>query len=84
MTRSLLHRAPLQRAVARLLTGLWLLLTAALLAPMTAAPLALAATETKPLPAFRHGVAEAWLNSRPLTAADLRGKVLLIDLFTTA
>jgi hypothetical protein len=28
------------------------------------------------------GSATEWLNSRPLTAADLRGKVVLIDFWT--
>ena len=35
------------------------------------------------MPEFRHGVAEAWLHSKPLSGADLRGKVVLIELFTT-
>lgn len=56
------------------LAGLWLLL---------AASLALGAAELKPMPAFPHNDAGPWLNSPPLHAADLRGKVVLIDLFTS-
>jgi thiol-disulfide isomerase/thioredoxin len=33
-----------------------------------------------PLPAVEHST--AWLNSEPLTAADLRGKVILVDFWT--
>lgn len=33
-------------------------------------------------PAFTHEKAEDWLNSKPLTWADLRGKVVLIDVWT--
>ena len=33
-----------------------------------------------PLPAVEHST--AWLNSEPLTAADLRGKVVLVDFWT--
>lgn len=65
----------LQRGISRLLTGLWLVLAAV--------PFALAATEAKTLPEFRYGEAAAWLNSKPLSNADLRGKVVLVDLFTT-
>ncbi len=42
------------------------------------------AAETPLMPDFRHAEPGAWLNSQPLRAADLRGKVVLIDLFTTA
>lgn len=41
------------------------------------------AAEGKAMPEFRHAVAEAWLNSKPLTGSQLRGKVILVDLFTT-
>lgn len=48
-----------------------------------ASPSHLNADEGKALPEFRYAVAEAWLNSPPITNAQLRGKVVLIDLFTT-
>jgi hypothetical protein len=48
------------------------------------APRAPGAAETPFMPEFRHGSAEAWLQSPPLRGGDLRGKVVLIDLFTTA
>lgn len=33
-------------------------------------------------PAFTHQSGEAWINSDPLTLADLRGRVLLLDVWT--
>lgn len=39
-------------------------------------------SEQRPLPAFSQTSAEAWLNSPPLTVDELRGKVLLIDVWT--
>lgn len=48
------------------------------------APRARGAGEAPLMPEFRHAVAEAWLNSQPIHCANLRGKVVLIDLFTTA
>jgi hypothetical protein len=71
MTQSIVRRG-----FARWLTGLWLVLAAA--------PLVLAATDTKPMPDFPHGEKERWLYSTPLHTTDLHGKVVLIDLFTTA
>jgi len=65
-----------RRGSARWLTGLWLLLAAA--------PLVLAAADTKPMPDFPHKEANRWLYSKPIQTADLRGKVVLIDLFTSA
>ena len=58
-----------RRGSARWLTGLWLLLAAA---------------DTKPMPDFPHKEANRWLYSKPIQTADLRGKVVLIDLFTSA
>jgi hypothetical protein len=48
------------------------------------APRVPGAAEAPLMPEFRHGESAAWLNSQPLRSADLRGKVVLIDLFTTA
>jgi thiol-disulfide isomerase/thioredoxin len=41
-----------------------------------------AAIEPAPMPAFTHTGAQEWLNSPPLTWNDLRGKVVLIDVWT--
>ena len=35
-----------------------------------------------PAPEFTHSAASAWVNSPPLTLAELRGKVLLVDFWT--
>lgn len=35
-----------------------------------------------PLPPFTQSAPEAWINSRPLTLDDLRGQVLLVDVWT--
>ncbi len=35
-----------------------------------------------PAPEFTHSAPEAWINSPPLTIADLRGQVVLIDVWT--
>lgn len=37
-----------------------------------------------PLPEFTQSDSQAWLNSGPLKTADLKGKVLLIDIWTLA
>lgn len=58
----------------RLLAGVVLLLATAVSS---------GATTPATLPDFRNRTAEAWLNSPPLGTADLRGKVVLIELFTT-
>jgi len=36
----------------------------------------------RPLPAFTHTDAGSWLNSPPLTVQDLRGQVVLLDVWT--
>ena len=36
----------------------------------------------RPLPAFTHTDAASWLNSPPLSVADLRGQVVLLDVWT--
>lgn len=40
------------------------------------------AEQPRPLPAFSQTSADAWLNSPPLTVDALRGKVLLVDVWT--
>jgi len=35
------------------------------------------------LPEFKHTNADAWINSPPLTKAGLRGKVVLIEVYTS-
>ena len=37
--------------------------------------------DPRPLPGFTHAAERDWLNSRPLTRADLRGSVALIDVW---
>ena len=38
--------------------------------------------EVRPLPEFTHTEAATWLNSPPLTVAELRGRVVMIDFWT--
>ena len=35
------------------------------------------------LPEFKNPSADAWINSPPLTAAGLRGKVVLLEVYTS-
>ena len=35
------------------------------------------------MPEFPRQTADAWLNSAPIKAAELRGKVLLLEVYTT-
>lgn len=42
----------------------------------------LSAAQAAPAPPFTHQSAEAWINSAPLTLAELRGRVLLLDVWT--
>ena len=42
----------------------------------------LAAAEPKAAPEFTHRAAVDWINSKPLRLADLRGRVVLIDIWT--
>ncbi|HKJ00045.1 MAG TPA: hypothetical protein VKB51_16325 [bacterium] len=38
----------------------------------------------RPMPEFTNQSPSAWLNSKPLTREDLRGKVVLIEVFTSS
>jgi hypothetical protein len=42
-----------------------------------------AAGQALALPEFKHQTADAWINSPPLTAANLRGKVVLLEVYTS-
>ncbi len=37
-----------------------------------------------PMPEFPNREAHAWINSEPLTVEDLKGKVLLLEVWTTS
>jgi hypothetical protein len=41
------------------------------------------AVEPRPLPAFQQTAPDAWINTAPLTLADLKGQVVLIEVWTT-
>lgn len=47
-------------------------------------PDVIAAEQAAPAPEFTHTDANDWLNSEPLTLQDLRGKVVLLDVWTFA
>lgn len=57
------------------------LLVASLSSPLAQAEPVLVETSVS-LPEFTHRSANAWLNSEPLTVADLRGKVALVHVWT--
>lgn len=70
-----------RRRVPLLLAGA-LLLTAATLAA-TALPRQGRAEAPLAMPEFKHQQPAAWLNSPPLSRADLRGQVVLIEIWTS-
>jgi len=41
------------------------------------------AEEGRRMPAFGETSAEAWVNSEPLTLADLKGQVVLLEVYTS-
>lgn len=47
-------------------------------------PDVMAAEQARPAPEFTHTEPTDWLNSEPLTLKDLRGKVVLLDVWTFA
>jgi hypothetical protein len=58
--------------------------SAALLAPISlAAPSGGASGRVLTLPEFKNTSPDAWINSPPLTAASLRGKVVLLEVYTS-
>ncbi len=73
-----LHKLPLRLALGLAMGG------AALLALL---PLATrgtgAAGRALTLPEFKNTSPDAWVNSPPLTAAGLRGKVVLLEVYTS-
>ncbi len=38
----------------------------------------------RPMPEFPYDSAEVWVNSEPMKAADLLGKVVMLEIWTTA
>jgi hypothetical protein len=76
--RRRMRRAPAAMAPA-------LLLAAVLLAALLGATGARAAYwfASRPMPEFANQSPAAWINSKPLTRADLAGKVVLIEVFTS-
>lgn len=57
---------------------------ALLLAVTACARAAAPVAEVRPAPAFTHSHAEDWLNSPPLSWNDLRGQVVILDVWTFA
>ncbi len=73
-----------RRPAARHGTG-WVLLPALLLGLLLAAPPAQAQFwfGKRPMPEFGNQSPAAWLNSKPLNRAELNGKVVLIEIWTS-
>ena len=38
---------------------------------------------SRPMPEFANNSPHAWINTKPLTTADLKGKVVLIEVWTS-
>ena len=68
------------RTSLRVAAALALLLGALALAPRPSFPLLHGASV---LPEFERRSPEAWINTEPLTRADLRGKVVMIEIWTS-
>ncbi|MEE8433819.1 MAG: hypothetical protein V3S64_03435 [bacterium] len=65
------------------LTGLGLLAVVALLAFGASTSTASLAALNKPMPEFRNQSPSHWINSKPLKRAELKGKVVLIEIWTS-
>lgn len=50
--------------------------------PLALLPVHAGTLYKEPAPAFTHSQAEEWINSAPLTLNELRGQVLLLDIWT--
>jgi hypothetical protein len=74
------------RRRARIAVAPALLLGAVLLGALLAGTGARAAYwfASRPMPEFSNQSPQAWINTRPLTRADLAGKVVLIEVFTSS
>ena len=74
------------QAATNWLHGTWALLiaTAALFTVVTSAtPRPISAFGETPLPEFHNQNEKYWINSKPLSLADLKGKVVLIEIWTS-
>ena len=75
---------PLNRKSIRpLLAGLALLTLAALVLFWGRDSSARISTINRPLPEFQNQSQDHWINSKPLKTADLKGKVVLIEVWTS-
>jgi thiol-disulfide isomerase/thioredoxin len=68
---------PIAQPLSRI--AVWLLITLGAYAPSAAQA---DAFEPRPLPEFTHQDPAGWFNSGPLSVADLRGRVVLVDVWT--
>lgn len=69
-------------AVAGIALAVTLARSPAVARPASAGPGTRIAAAADPAPAFTHNAAADWINSPPLNWSDLRGKVVLIDVWT--
>jgi hypothetical protein len=84
MNRALeFRRACAGRRPGRALPILVALLLLMLPPALAAQPRPQIALSPRPMPDFLHATPEAWLNSPPLRAQDLRGQVLLVEIWTS-
>ena len=74
---------PANGSIRFLLAGLGLLALVLLLAFGASTPSANLAALNKPMPEFRNQSPSRWINSPPLKRADLKGKVVLIEIWTS-
>lgn len=65
------------------MAGLGLLALAVLLAFGASTSTASLSALNKPMPEFRNQSPSFWINSKPLKRADLKGKVVLIEIWTS-